>query len=208
MNKNNRFNLCNECEMEETMGRDKNNDDREEEESVTSVNNEIYFYTGVNRKSILELNKEIKRIGVFSQQMAIDMDIPVQNIILHINSPGGSAVNGILAYDVIKQSKVPIHTIVEGEACSAATIISVAGQKRTMYRNSVMLIHQLSTQFWGTYVNLEDEMKNCELLMNKIFGIYLNNTKIPKKILSEVLKHDLYFDAETCLKYRLVDGII
>ena len=51
-------------------------------------------------------------------------------------------------------------------------------------------------------------MKNCDLLMEKIKKIYSEHTKIPKRKLNQILKRDLWFDAEACLKYGLVDEII
>ena len=51
-------------------------------------------------------------------------------------------------------------------------------------------------------------MENCDILMETIRDIYNKHTKIPKKQLNDLLKRDLWFDAETCLKYGLVDEII
>ena len=44
--------------------------------------------------------------------------------------------------------------------------------------------------------------------MKKIKEIYEKHTKIPKNKLDDILKHDLWWDAETCLQYGLVDEII
>ena len=55
---------------------------------------------------------------------------------------------------------------------------------------------------------MKDEMENVDNMMKTIREIYLEYTKIPKKKLNEILEHDLWFDAETCLKYGLVDEII
>ena len=71
-----------------------------------------------------------------------------------------------------------------------------------------MLIHQLSSGMWGKYEELKDDMKKSEILMKRIREIYEERTKIPAKKLNEILKHDLWWDAETCLKYGLVDEII
>ena len=77
-----------------------------------------------------------------------------------------------------------------------------------MHRHSFMLIHQLSSVMWGKYEDLKDDMKNNDLLMKTIKDIYVEHTKIPKRQLNKILKHDLWWDAETCLKYGLVDEII
>ena len=51
-------------------------------------------------------------------------------------------------------------------------------------------------------------MENVDNMMKTIRNVYLEYTKIPKKKLDEILEHDLWLDAETCLKYGLVDEII
>ena len=54
----------------------------------------------------------------------------------------------------------------------------------------------------------DDEMRNLENLMKLIKNIYKKHTKVPPKKLDEILKHDLWWDAETCLKFDLVDEIL
>ena len=93
-------------------------------------------------------------------------------------------------------------------AASAATIMSVVAEERFMHRHSFMLIHQLSSGMWGNYEALRDSMENCDTLMETIRSIYDKHANIPKKELNDILKRDLWFDAETCLKYGLVDHII
>ena len=51
-------------------------------------------------------------------------------------------------------------------------------------------------------------MNNMSILMSMIVHIYLQETKINKNTLQDLLKKDLWLDAETCLKYGLVDEII
>ena len=110
--------------------------------------------------------------------------------------------------DTILRAKVPVHTYVDGFCASAATFLSVVGSRRFMSRNSYMLIHQLSTQFWGKYSEFEDEKKNLDLMMITIKNIYKKYTKVPLKELNTILKHDLLWDAEMCLEYGLIDEII
>ena len=71
-----------------------------------------------------------------------------------------------------------------------------------------MLIHQLSTVFWGKMHEFDDEMKNLKNLMKLIKNIYKEHTKVPQKKIDEILKHDLWWDANTCKNYNLVDDIL
>ena len=110
--------------------------------------------------------------------------------------------------DYILKSPVDVVTVIDGCAASAATLMSVVGTHRMMHRHSFMLIHQLSSWLAGKYAEMQDDMKNNDLLMKTIKGVYEEHTKIPKSHLSKILKHDLWWDAKKCLSYGLVDEII
>ena len=176
---------------------------------VETVNNRIYYYSEVSRQKILDLNKSLRNLNdnLLNQAQLLSLSQPA-NIHLHINSFGGSVFSGLSAVDYIKSCEVPVYTVVEGCAASAATLFSVAGPHRQIRSNSFMLIHQISSGMWGKYEELKDSIDNCDLFMTIIKDIYHEHTKIPKKKLNEILKHDLWFDAETCLEYGLVDEII
>ena len=126
---------------------------------------------------------------------------------MHISSYGGSVFDALTAIDVISSCKVPVHTIIEGATASAGTLISVVGNKRYIRNNAHMLIHQLSSGYWGKMQELEDDFENNKMVMDKIKKIYKENASIPRKELNEVLKHDLWWGADKCIKYGLVDEI-
>ena len=197
--------------------RDKDDDDdyensaasNDSKDRVEVYNNAIYFYSEVKRSNNLTLNKKL--IEVSNKYINISNSLNLEEIIpinLHINSYGGSVFAGFSSVDYIIQSKAPITTVIDGCAASAATIMSVVGVHRKINRNAYMLIHQLSSGMWGKYEELKDDMKNSDILMERIKQIYRDHTKIPTKKLNDVLKRDLWWDAETCLKYGLVDEII
>jgi ATP-dependent Clp endopeptidase proteolytic subunit ClpP len=184
---------------------------REKSEDILDVEHEdgrIYFYTEVNKGSILDLNKAIRQSEAEMLHTANVLDTEPPHIKLHINSPGGSLFDGLAAVDYVRKCKVPVHSIIEGMAASAATLISVMAQKRSINKHSYMLIHQLSSGAIGKYEELMDDMENNKALMKAIKDIYLARTKIPENLLKEILKKDIYFDAKQCLKYGLVDNII
>jgi ATP-dependent protease ClpP protease subunit len=181
----------------------------EDDFGAESDSNNIYFYSEVSRGSILSLNKEIVHMnkdlaGLQSKYTGIT----VPDIVLHINSGGGSLIDCFAGVDYIRRSKIPVHSVVEGMAASAATILSCVSHKRSITKNSFMLIHQLSAGVWGKYEEMKDSMQNCDLLMERIKDIYGKHTKIPAGVLKDLLKRDLLLDANTCKKYGLVDAII
>ncbi|NBP04277.1 MAG: hypothetical protein EBU90_30140, partial [Proteobacteria bacterium] len=116
--------------------------------------------------------------------------------------------DGIAILDRIRTLKCDLHTYVEGGVASAATLLTVVGKKRYIGKHSMMLIHQLSSFNSGNFQQLEDDQYNNRRLMSLIKDVYKTYTKLPMKKIDEILKHDIWFSAQECLEYGLVDEII
>ena len=175
---------------------------------VEASSNRIYYYSIVSRPKVLKLNKSIQLINNQIKCRSAVYGSDGTPIRIHINSYGGSVFAGLSAVDYIKSSSAKVESIVEGCAASAATLMSVVADKRYMHSNACMLIHQLSGLMWGKFQEMKDDMENSEMLMNKIKKIYRDHCSIPEDVLEQILKRDIWWDAETCLKYGLVDEII
>ena len=177
------------------------------EQSIQRDGNHVYYYSEVSRESVFQLNMLLKEAEEENLIQSLRNHIEPIPIYLHINSYGGEIHAALAAIDVIQSSRVPVYTICEGAIASAGTLMSVCGKKRYMRPNAYLLIHQLSSGFWGKMNEIEDEYINLKGLMKKIKKIYKQNCNIPKKELSEILKHDLWWDYDKCLEYGLVDGL-
>ena len=105
-------------------------DDDDDASSVEINGSRIFFYSEVTKDSILNLNKSLRTVSNTLVNVATTYEIETPPVKLHINSLGGSLLDCFSTVDYIRTSKVPIHTIIEGSAASAATIISVSGHKR------------------------------------------------------------------------------
>jgi len=175
--------------------------------TIRVVENTVYYYGDVTESNALDLNSTLhavdKKLQVSNQFLDIRPAIK-----LHINSYGGSLFAGLATVDTIRSLDSEVHSIIDGAAASAATIISCSCAKRYIGKYSKMLIHQLSSGMYGKYNELEDDMENNKHLMDTIKAIYKEYTKVPMKKLNEILKHDLWFDSKTCKDLGLVDEII
>jgi ATP-dependent Clp endopeptidase proteolytic subunit ClpP len=180
---------------------------KKSDSKIERDNNHIYFYSEVDRDSIYELCVLIREAEEESVMTSFKLNIEEVPIYLHIASYGGSVHAAFSAIDQIKACRVPIYTIIDSASASAGTLISIVGKKRFIRPNAYMLIHQLSSGCWGKFAEIEDEFKNLKDMMNKIKEIYKEHATIPKKDLNELLKHDLWLDADKCISYGLVDEI-
>ena len=188
------------------------NDDSDDESGdlIEIMNNHIYFYSDVDNKSAFELTKALEKVKLEIQTLSSKYDVkPI--IHLHINSYGGCIFSAFCIIDAMRKIQnegFEIYTYCEGKVASAGTMISIHGNRRFMSRNALMLIHQLSSMFWGKFAELEDDWENCNMLMKKIKKMYKDNCKFKKKELDNILKHDLWFEADKCLALSLIDEII
>ncbi len=174
---------------------------------VSIDGNHIYFNSDVTKKSIFDLCQALNSVALDNIVTATQFNIEPIPIYLHINSNGGSVFAAFTAIDNIMNCKVPVYTIIEGASASAATIMSVVGKKRYIRPNSYMLIHELRSGCWGRMSEMEDEMENNKKLMKRIKKIYKEHTTIPHEEMKEILKHDMWWDAEKCLEMGLVDSL-
>ena len=192
------------CEDDDNVSKNNDIDDK----GVIVQNNRIYFYTSISSESILLLNRLIHALNIKLTKASIKYNFePI--IYLHIQSDGGEIFPGLSGHDHIRNSKIPIYTIVDGYAASAATFLALAGKKRFITKNSSVLIHQLTVnEFWGKYEELLDECKNSQNLMKQIKDLYAEHSSLPKKKIDEIMKRELYFSSKECLRYNLVDEIL
>lgn len=205
----------------EKRGRDREEDDDEEDGlrgifcdddeegggGMRREGNHLYFESDVTKRSIAELCEALNEVAIDNICMATQFKLEPIPIYLHINSNGGSVFAAFTAIDNIMQCPVPVYTVIEGASASAATIMSVVGKKRFIRPNSYMLVHELRSGCWGRMSEMEDEMVNLKRIMHRIKKVYKTHTQIPAEEMKEILKHDMWWDAEKCLEMGLVDEL-
>lgn len=195
-----------------------NNTDHDDEEETDEPHdillykegNHIYFNVEVNAHTCMTLIKYLRDTERYVTLLKLDLHIDVP-IYLHINSGGGCVINALCVVDVIKSltKRIEIHSVVEGMCASAATLISVVCSKRYIRPNAFMMIHQLSSSAWGTFQNLQDEVKTCNTIMIKLKSLYLEHTGITEDVLNTILKRDITWNSKQCInnKRKLADAI-
>ena len=130
-------------------------------------------------------------------------------LFIHISTYGGCLYSSLMCYDSMKSKKYKIITIAEGYVASGGTIMMLGGALRQIQKSSVMLIHQLSTGMYGKFEELHEEFQNSKQDMKRLVKIYQSETKgkMTKKQIEDTLKHDYWWDADTCIKKGLCDEL-
>jgi ATP-dependent Clp endopeptidase proteolytic subunit ClpP len=178
--------------------------DRSSSDCVKVVGNNIYFYADICQETIMKLNIAIKEAERDLTKASNEFGFSPE-INLFIQSDGGDVYYGMSAMDHIQACKIHVNTIVDGCACSAATLMLLGGHSKYVMRHSSVLIHQIRTGFWGRWEDLKDEHKNCENIMNVLKDIYMKQTKLSESKLKTLLKRELFLTSEECIKYGIAD---
>lgn len=176
---------------------------------IETEENRIYFYCPIGDSEALELNRLIRRLDVEMQYLSSRLSCPTVPIHLHIHSPGGSVFSGLSIVDTMLSCKTPIYTYVDGSAASAATLIACCGTigHRYVGNHSFMLVHQPHIEWYGKLDDFRDEIQNQKELYEAIINIYLKRTNFTREELEDLLQHELWLNAQTCIEKGLADKI-
>jgi len=127
---------------------------------------------------------------------------------VHIQSYGGDLMPMLHVLDCIDSLSCPVWTYVDGYAWSAASLLSVYGERRLMTRRSSVLIHELRGKMEGTYSDMVSASEHTRMLMDEIRSIYLSKTRMEEEELDILLKQDAWLSSEDCLRLGIVDEVV
>lgn len=182
----------------------------EPQSNIRGINNKIFYYADVDEGNVMELNRGLYELDMHLQNakniFSDDGFSPV--IHLHLNTYGGSIFAAFAVVDAIHAMKSKVYTYVDGCVASAGTLISTVGDKRFIGSHGHVLIHQLSSGVYGKYSEMEDEMTTCTNLMKLMKDFYKKHTKLPMKKLDELMKRDIWLNADEALQFGIVDEIL
>lgn len=134
------------------------------------------------------------------------------HLTLIINSEGGNLHDAFALVDIMRGSKLPIHTVGIGCVMSCGLITFMAGDVgfRSLTPNTSILSHQYSWGSEGKEHELLATIKEYELTRKRLMNHYKKYTGLKEKQVTELLMppHDVYLDAKEAVKYGLADKII
>ncbi|MCX6170136.1 MAG: ATP-dependent Clp protease proteolytic subunit [Ignavibacteriales bacterium] len=126
-----------------------------------------------------------------------------------ISSYGGDVHTALGIIDYMRIMKLKVNTIGIGPIMSAAVPILASGTgKRSITRNSVVMIHPVSAMFNGTALDLTNDVAQAKQSQDKIFGILGKYSTQTASFWKKKASTNFYLSPEQCLSFGLVDEII
>lgn len=140
-------------------------------------------------------NEDLKQLG------------DVDEIIVRINSGGGSVFAGVAIHSMLKRHPAKVKVYVDGWAASIATIIAMAGDKIVMSQGSTMMIHNPSSGVWGEAKDLRKQADVLDSIRDSLIEIYHNRTGKTKESVGELLNAETWFTAQEAVEYGFADEV-
>ena len=147
---------------------------------------------------------------VSAQLLFLESQAPDKDIFMYINSPGGLVTAGMAMYDTMQFVKCDISTLVIGQACSAGSLLAMAGTKGKRYalKNSRIMIHQPSGGYSGQATDILIHAEEISKIKKKLNQMYADHTGQPLKVIDEAMERDQFMSTEEALEFGLLDKII
>ncbi|MCQ2744355.1 MAG: ATP-dependent Clp protease proteolytic subunit, partial [bacterium] len=114
---------------------------------------------------------------IVAQLLLLDSENPEKDIMLYINSPGGSVTAGFAIYDTMQHIRADVQTICLGQAASMGAFLLSSGAKgkRMALPNSRIMIHQPLGGARGQATDIELEAKEIMRMKELLIGIMADN---------------------------------
>lgn len=173
----------------------------------------IDIYNRLYRERIIFLGREVDdeiANQIVAVMLYLDSDDPGKDIMLYINSPGGSVTAGMAIYDTMQHIKSDVVTICVGLAASMGSFLLAAGTKgkRLALPHSRIMIHQPSGGTRGQATDIQIEAKEIIRVRKQLNDLCVHHTGQPLEKIERDMDRDYFMSAQEAKEYGLIDRVI
>lgn len=147
---------------------------------------------------------------VIAQLLFLESEDADKDVMVYINSPGGSVSAGLAIYDTMQYIKPSVATICTGMAASMGAVLLAGGEsgKRTSLPHSKIMIHQPLGGTQGQAIDIEIYTKEMIKTRDTIYNILVRHTGKDYETVKKDCDRDNFMSAEEAKQYGLIDNIL
>ena len=134
-------------------------------------------------------------------------ELDVDEIKVHINSYGGDVAEGLAIYNVLREHKAQVVTICDGFACSAASVVFMAGDKRVMQPASLLMIHNAWTIAMGNAEELRKTADDIETITQASVEAYKKVATISEDEIKALMDAETWILPKDAVDYGFATDI-
>ena len=171
------------------------------------------IYSRLLQDRVIFLSDEVNDVTaslVVAQLLFLESQDPDKDIVLYINSPGGSITAGMAIFDTMNYIKCDVSTICIGMAASMGAFLLAAGApgKRLALPNSEIMIHQPLGGMQGQATDIKIHADRIIRMRRTLNEILAKQTGRPVEEIERDTERDNFLSAEEAKAYGLIDEVI
>lgn len=151
-----------------------------------------FFTEGLTAKHVQE---QLKEIGA------------VDELNVHINSPGGDVWDGTAIYNLLRSNGARITVDIDGMAASIASIIAMAGDEIRIAGNAMMMIHDPMTGLFGNAEQLRAAIARLEQAKENLVNTYSSRRSLDRAEVSQLMRAETWMNAKDAVELGFADKI-
>ena len=156
-----------------------------------------------------EIDDDVANL-VLAQLLFLDSEDSKRDVMLYINSPGGSLTAGLAIYDTMQLLHCDVATLCTGQAASMASFLLAAGTKGKRYAlpHSRVVIHQPLAGFEGQATDIEIHAREILRARDTFHQLFAQHTGQPIENIVRDTDRDNFMSAEEAKAYGIVDEVL
>ena len=171
------------------------------------------IYSRLLQDRVIFLSDEVNDVTaslVVAQLLFLESQDPDKDIVLYINSPGGSITAGMAIFDTMNYIKCDVSTVCVGMAASMGAFLLAAGAKgkRLALPNSEIMIHQPLGGMQGQAPDIKIHADRIIRMRRTLNEILAKQTGRPVEEIERDTERDNFLSAEEAKAYGLIDEVI
>lgn len=147
---------------------------------------------------------------IVAQMLFLEAEDPKKDILLYINSPGGSVYDGFAIYDTMQYVKCDVQTYGIGLQASMGAFLLSSGTKGKRYAlpHSKVMIHQPSSGTRGKVTDMEIDLQESLRVKKQLNEILAKNTGQKLSKVTADAERDYWMSAQEAKSYGLIDKVL
>ena len=158
---------------------------------------ELYIYGDIRKKDWIDswfgTGKDVTEAFTLKDALA-QIDTP--ELTVRINSYGGSVSEGLAIYNLLSDFKGHLRTVVDGFACSAASVIFMAGKERIVPESGLLMIHNAWSRAEGDSNAMKKAAEDLEKQTQPSVNIYVSKTGLTEEKVKEMMDHETWITSK------------
>lgn len=171
---------------------------------LTQNNNEVDIQIYGDITSWEWFDSDVSSYTLSKQIEGLECD----QINVYINSYGGEVAEGLAIYNQLKRHKAKVKTVCDGFACSAASVIFMAGDERVMSTASLLMIHNAWTYASGNAKELRKQADDLDTITQASINAYMQEVNITEEELRQMLDNETWISPQEAIEKGFITSIV